>query len=70
MPKITIHNLKTNEVIEREMNEAEYQQHLLDEAEGAEIIFAKAEKEAKRLAALAKLKELGLDENDLKALGL
>ena len=31
---------------------------------------AKAEAEAKRSAALAKLEALGLDEDDLKALGL
>ena len=39
-------------------------------AEAEALAKAQAEAEAKRSAALAKLEALGLDEDDLKALGL
>ena len=62
------------EFIDREMNDAELAQYELDQADRAARDEAKAEAEAeakaKRLAALAKLEALGLDEDDLKALGL
>lgn len=69
-PMIRIHNVETNEVIDREMNEEEYAQHLKD-VEAFELqLQAKAEAEAKRESALAKLAALGLNTDDLKALGL
>ena len=67
---ITIHNLQNNEVVVREMTEQELQQREKDNVEFAAFLQAKADKKAKREAALAKLETLGLDEADLKALGL
>ena len=70
MPTIKIHNVETGEVIEREMNAEELAQWEADKAKAEAEAQAKAEAEAKRSAALAKLEALGLDEDDLKALGL
>lgn len=74
MPTITIHNAETNEVIEREMTSAEKAQWDKDQAEAKarKELQAKLKEEAeiKRTAALAKLAALGLDADDLKALGL
>ena len=69
-PMIRIHNVETNEVIDREMNEEEYTQYLKDVESSQLQIQAKAEAEAKRQAALDKLAALGLEPDDLKALGL
>ena len=69
-PMIRIHNTETNEVIDREMTEDEYVQHVADKAANAEI---QAEAEAKaqaNAAAEGKLAALGLTTDDLKALGL
>jgi hypothetical protein len=64
----------TNEIIERESTEAESEQREADrqafEGQLAAKAQAEAEAQAKRLVALAKLEALGLDEADLKALGL
>ena len=61
-----------NEV--REMTDDELEQYEKDklaaQVEAEAKVQAKAEAEAKRSAALAKLEALGLDEDDLKALGL
>ena len=74
MPTIKIHNATTNEVIEREMNDEELKQYKNDEALEKERIefqaISEAEKAAKKAAAEAKLAALGLDADDLKALGL
>jgi hypothetical protein len=74
MPTITIHNAETNEVIEREMTIEEKAQYDKDQAESkarkelqAQL---KAEAAAKKAGAEAKLAALGLDADDLKALGL
>ena len=69
-PTIRIHNTETNEIIDREMTEAEFEQHLKDvtEAENRRAKFAEAE--AAKAAAEAKLAALGLTADDLKALGL
>lgn len=68
-PFIRIHNTETNEIIDREMSDAEFAEHLasleskpLSEAEQAQL-------DAKN-AAQAKLAALGLTADDLKALGL
>jgi hypothetical protein len=68
-PIILEHNVETNEVIEREMTNAEYAEYQKQQeaiAKGAEL---QAEAEAKKLAATAKLEALGLTADDLKALG-
>jgi len=70
MAIIVIHNAKTGEIIEREMNAQELAQLEADKAKAAIKAQELAEAEAKRLSALAKLEALGLDADDLKALGL
>ncbi len=67
---ITIHNVKTNEVIEREMTDAEFAIRKADlEAELNRKTEAEAKAQAKA-AAQAKLATLGLTVEDLQALGL
>jgi hypothetical protein len=69
-PIIRIHNIETNEVIDREMTDDEFAQYQATEA--AEL-KRKAEAEAlaaAKSAAEAKLAALGLNGDDLKALGL
>ena len=69
-PVIRIHNAETNEVIDREMTNAEFEQYEADQAVAATI---KAEAEAKAQAkaiAEGKLAALGLTTDDLRALGL
>ncbi len=69
-PMIRIHNVETDEVIDREMNNAEFAQYKKDQAE-FEAKEAEAEaKAAAKAAAQAKLAALGLTVEDLKALGL
>lgn len=67
-PIIKIHNVETDEIIEREMNAKEYAQHLQlvkdYEAQMAEV-EAKAET---RKSALAKLAALGLSPEEIAAL--
>lgn len=66
-PTIRIHNAETNEIIDREMTDVEFK--VWDEANKADE-QAKITAESKRSAALAKLEALGLNVDDLKALGL
>jgi membrane protein involved in colicin uptake len=70
MPLIKIHNAATGEEIEREMNAKELEQWEKDQASAAAQAQAKAEAAAKKAAAEAKLALLGLDADDLRALGL
>ena len=69
-PMVRIHDISTNEVIDREMTDEEYGAFLADQelvaAENEKVEKAKADK----LAAQAKLAALGLTTEDLKALGL
>lgn len=56
--------------LDREMNDEEYAQHLKD-LEATEAFKQKeAEAQAKKAAAEAKLAALGLEPDDLRALGL
>ena len=69
-PMIRIHNLETNEVIDREMTNAEFSEYEADKTAQA---IAEAEAEAKAQAkatAEGKLAALGLTADDLRALGL
>jgi hypothetical protein len=65
-------NVQTNEetITEREETAQEIAQRKAFEAEAAAKAEAEAEAQAKRSVALAKLEALGIDEADLKALGL
>lgn len=64
-PMVRIHDMETNEVIDREMNDAEFSQYEADKALQAEF-------EAKRLAdaeaKAALLARLGLTEDELKTI--
>ena len=64
-PLVRIHNLETNEVIDREMNDAEFAQH---QAEQAAVIAAEAEAAAKAQARQALLDKLGITEDEAKLL--
>jgi Holliday junction resolvasome RuvABC DNA-binding subunit len=65
-PIVVFHNVKTNEIIEREMNNKEFAQWELDQV--AEVA-RQAEQDAKAAAkesALTKLQALGLSEAEAK----
>ncbi len=66
--KIVIHNVETNEIIERDMNEAEIAHFEAVEAEIKAEKIQKLEKENARQSALAKLAALGLTEDEIAAL--
>jgi len=73
-PIIRIHNVTTDEVIDREMTDEEFaefqnEQSAMQAAE-AETAAKAAEAAAAKQAAQAKLAALGLTTDDLKALGL
>jgi len=73
-PMIRIHNTETDEIIDREMNDAEYAVYEADQAkELAKQNEAKEQAEARaeaKATAEGKLAALGLTTDDLRALGL
>jgi hypothetical protein len=64
-PTITIHNVATNEIVEREMNDLEFNEY---EALIVSQELAKAEAEAKATQKAALLDRLGITENEAKLL--
>jgi len=64
-PMVRIHNIETNEVIDREMNDVEFAQY---EAEQAANAIAKAEAEAKATAKATILDRIGLTADELKTI--
>jgi lipoate synthase len=64
-PMVRIHNVETNEIIDREMNDEEFTQHQTDKA--AEAV-KQAEIEAKAADKSALLVRLGLTEDELKTI--
>ena len=64
-PMVRIHDLSTNEIIDREMNDAEFAQY---EADQAAQIAAQAEAEAKAAAKAELLEQLGITEEQAKLL--
>jgi hypothetical protein len=54
-PIIKIHNTETGEVIEREYNDEEYAQHLIDVENERKSLLEKTKAEADKAALLAKL---------------
>jgi hypothetical protein len=64
-PMVRIHNTETDEVIDREMNDAEFAQYQADQA--AQTI-AKAEADAKETAKAAILDRLGLTADELQTI--
>lgn len=64
-PIIRIHNLETNEIIDREMNDAEFAEYEANQLAEAQ---RKAEAEAKATARQAILDRLGLTEEEARLL--
>ena len=64
-PMIRIHNVETDEVIDREMTVAEFK---IAEADQATQAIAKAEVQAKETAKAAILDRIGLTADELKTL--
>ncbi len=64
-PMIRIHDLATDEVIDREMNDAEFAQHQANQAANAII---KAEAAAKESARQALLSRLGITQEEAQLL--
>ena len=64
-PIIRIHNTETNEVIDREMNDAEFAQYEIDQAAH---LAKRAEAELKETAKAALLTQLGITEEQAKLL--
>jgi len=64
-PTVRIHNIETDEVIDREMNDAEFAQYEADQAAAAERIAAEAAKAAEKAALLTRL---GITADEAKLL--
>jgi hypothetical protein len=64
-PTIKIHNAETDEVIEREMNTAEFAQYQVDQAAQVAV---KAEANAKAAQRQALLNRLGITEEEARIL--
>ena len=64
-PTIRIHDLETNEIIDREMNDDEFAAYEADKAAQA---IAKAEVDAKETAKAAILDRIGLTADELKTI--
>ena len=64
-PTVRIHDLELNEVIDREMNDAEFAQY---EADQVVQVTAQAEAEARATAKAALLAQLGITEEQAKLL--
>ena len=64
-PMVRIHNVETDEVIDREMNDAEFAQYEADQAAQAAANAAAAQKAADRAALLT---QLGITEEQAKLL--
>ena len=64
-PMVRIHDMETNEIIDREMNDAEFAQYEADQAIAQAAAEAKAKAEADKAALLARL---GLTEDELKTI--
>lgn len=64
-PIIRIHNLETDEIIDREMNDDEYEAYLADQESSAQ---AEANRQAQAAAKAALLERLGITEEEAKLL--
>ena len=64
-PMIRIHDLETNEIIDREMNDSEFAQYEAEQAANKAAAEAKAKAEADKATLLARL---GLTEDELKTI--
>jgi len=64
-PMVRIHDLATNEIIDREMNDAEFAQSQIDKENS---LIAEAKAEAKATAKAALLERLGITAEEAKLL--
>lgn len=64
-PTVRIHNIETDEIIDREMNDAEFGAYQVEQTARALAAEAKAKAEADKAALLARL---GLTEDELKTI--
>jgi len=64
-PMVRIHNAETDEVIDREMNDAEFADYELQKAKRIETIAVESQKATDRAALLA---QLGITEEQAKLL--
>ena len=64
-PMVRIHNVEIDEIIDREMNDAEFAQYEADKAASAAQNAAEAQKAADKAALLA---QLGITEEQAKLL--
>jgi hypothetical protein len=64
-PTVRIHNVETDEVIDREMNDVEFANYQADQAAQA---IVKAEAQAKATAKAAILDRIGLTADELKTI--
>lgn len=64
-PMVRIHDIETNEIIDREMNDDEFAQHQANQAMQASADAVAAQKAADRAALLA---QLGITEEQAKLL--
>lgn len=69
-PIIREHNIETNEIIDREMTDAEFAHYESELAKEAERIALIEQANLAKEVAQTKLAALGLTTDDLKALGL
>jgi hypothetical protein len=67
-PMVRIHNSKTGEIVDREMNADEIKQMELDAANAKTRADAIAAQQAARTSALAKLAALGLTPEEISAI--
>jgi hypothetical protein len=67
-PMIRIHDVATNKVVDREMNDAEFSQLQIDIAASEAKAEEALAKESAKASALAKLAALGLTEDEVNGL--
>lgn len=67
-PMVRIHNIETDTVIDREMNEEEFAQYEADLATQAQAEADRLAAEVAKAASLAKLEALGLTADEIAAL--
>jgi hypothetical protein len=69
-PTIRIHNVETDEILDREMTDAEYTEYQKAQQEEKQRLAMEEEKIIQKAALITKLQAMGLTLNDLTALGL
>ena len=67
-PMIRVHDMATDEIIDREMNEEEFTAYKADKVEAEARAKAEADKVAAKASAQAKLAALGLTEEEVASI--